>query len=111
MDVYKVYTLYSMNTAVINIKVEPNTKRNAQKIAEELGLSLSSVINGLLKQFVRTKAVTFSLPEEPSEYMIKSLKEAEEDIKAGRVSPTFNNAKDAIAWLRNPKAKYANQLR
>lgn len=100
-----------MNTAVINIKVEPTIKKKAQKVVEELGLSLSGVINGYLRHLVKTKTVHFSLNEQPSEYMIKSLEEAGEDIKAGRVSPTFNNAKDAISWLRNPKAKYANQLR
>ncbi|MBI2017924.1 type II toxin-antitoxin system RelB/DinJ family antitoxin [Candidatus Daviesbacteria bacterium] len=100
-----------MQTAVINIKVEPKTKKEAQKVAEEMGISLSGLINGFLKQVVKTKTVTLSAKEEPSEYMIQSLKEAEDDIKAGRVSPTFDNAKDAIAWLHNPKAKYANQLR
>ena len=100
-----------MNTAVINVKVEPDIKKKAQRVVEELGLSLSGVINGYLRHLVRTKAVHFSLSEEPSEYMIQSLKEAEEDIKAGRVSPNFNNAEDAISWLDNPKRKYVNQLR
>ncbi|MDP3973962.1 MAG: type II toxin-antitoxin system RelB/DinJ family antitoxin [Candidatus Daviesbacteria bacterium] len=100
-----------MQTAVVNIKVEPIIKKKAQKVVEELGLSLSGVINGYLHHLVRTKAVHFSLSEEPSEYMMQSLKEAEDDIKAGRVSPPFDNAKDAIAWLRNPKAKYANKIR
>lgn len=97
-----------MNTAVVNVKVNPETKRQAQKVVEELGLSLSSVINGFLKQLIRTRTITFSTSEEPSEYMVKALKKSEEDIKAGRVSPTFDNAKDAIAWLENPKATYKN---
>lgn len=100
-----------MNTAVINIKVEPTIKKKAQKVVEELGLSLSGVINGYLRHLVKTKTVHFSLNEQPSEYMIKALKESEKDIKNGFVSPSFDNAEDAIAWLRNPKAKYANQLR
>lgn len=100
-----------MNTAVINIKVEPTVKKKAQKVAHDLGLSLSGLINGYLKQLIRTKTAVFSLKEEPSEYMIQSLKEAEDDIKEGYVSPDFDNAKDAIAWLCNLKAKYANQIR
>lgn len=74
-----------MNTAVINVRVEPTTKRQAKKIADELGLSLSSLIHGFLKNVIRTKSVTFSLSEEPSEYLIQSLKESQADIKAGRV--------------------------
>ena len=99
-----------MNTAVINIKVEPKTKKEAQKVAEEMGISLSGLVNGLLKQVVKTKEVTFSAREEPSAYLIQSLKETEKEIKQGWISPSFDNAEDALAWLRNPKAKYANQL-
>lgn len=100
-----------MNTAVINIKTNPQTKKQAQKVVEEMGLSLSGVINGFLKQLVKTKEVHFDLNEEPSEYLIQALKESKADIKAGRVSPTFSNVKDAIAWLKDPKAKYENQIR
>jgi len=100
-----------MNTAVVNVKVNPKVKKEAKKVAEKLGLSLSSLINGYLRHLIRTKSVNFSLSEEPSEYMIQALKESKADIKAGRVSPTFDNAKDAIAWLNDPKKKYVNQLR
>ena len=74
-----------MNTAVINIKTDPLLKTKAQKVASELGFSLSSLINAYLKQLVQTKTVSFSLEEKPSKYLLKSLKESEEDIKAGRV--------------------------
>ncbi len=96
-----------MNTTVINIKTNPNVKSQAQAIAEELGLSLSAVINALLKQFVRTKAINLDLVREevPSPYLKKMLKESMEDIKKGRVSPAFTNAKDAVAWLRNQTLK------
>ena len=74
-----------MNSTVVNIRVEPKLKKEAQDVASELGLSLSSLINGLLKQVVRTKTVTFSTSEEPSEYLLEALRESREDIKAGRV--------------------------
>lgn len=97
-----------MNTAVVNVKVDPRVKKEAQRLAEDLGLSLSGLINAYLKQIIRTKTVSFSTaPEEPSEYLINALKESREDIKAGRVSPAFENADDAITWLNNPKKKYA----
>lgn len=100
-----------MNTAVINIKVEPIVKRKAKAVAEKIGISLSSLIHAYLKQLIATKSVSFSVPEEPTEYFIKSLKESEADVKAGRVSPAFDNAEDAIAWLNNPHRKYENQIR
>ncbi len=100
-----------MNTAVINIKIEPVVKREAQKIAEELGFSLSSLINSYLRQIIRTKTIFVStVKEEPSEYLLESLKESKKDIEKGRVSPHFDNAKGAKAWLDNPKRKYAYQI-
>lgn len=100
-----------MNSAVINIKVNPKTKKEAQKIAENLGFSLSSVLNAYLKDFVRTKRVSFAMnEEEPSDWLIRELKEAEKNRKEGFVSPGFDNADDAIAWLDDPNRKYVNEL-
>lgn len=92
-----------MNTAVINVKVNPLIKTKAREVAEELGFSLSALIKAYLRDLVRTKAVRFSaVSEEPSPYLLKALRESEADRKAGRVSPSFDNAKDAITWLENP---------
>ena len=104
--------LVYMDTAVIDIKVDPRLKKQAMTVAEELGLSLSSVVKGLLKHFIKAKTITFGTSrEEPTEYLLQALKESRSDIKAGRVSPSFQNAKDAIAWLHKSDKKYASQIR
>ncbi len=87
-----------MQTAVINIRVEPETKRKAQRITKDLGLTLSGVIEGFLKHLIRSKTVFFSLKEEPTEYLLQSLKKSEEDIKAGRVV-SFKKPQDALRYL------------
>lgn len=98
-----------MNTAVINIKTDPVVKKKAQKVAIELGMSLSGLVNGLLNQVIRTKTVTFSVSnEEPTEYLLQALKESKEDIKVGRVSHGFDNVDDAILWLEDPNTRYQN---
>jgi len=74
-----------MNTAVINIKTEPQVKKQAQVVAEKMGISLSSLINGFLRHLIKTKTVTFTAREDPSPWLIQALKESREDIKAGRV--------------------------
>ena len=96
-----------MNTTVINIKINPTLKKQAQNIAEELGINLSSLIKAYLKQLVRVKTVSFSLEEEPTDYLLQALKESQEDIKASRVSPAFDNPNGAIKWLRKKNKKYA----
>lgn len=90
-----------MNNAVITLKTESELKNKAMKLADELGFSLSSLINAYLKHFVRTETVNFTLEEEPSEWMIKQLAESKKDIKAGRISPTFTDAKSAVKWLKS----------
>jgi addiction module RelB/DinJ family antitoxin len=96
---------------VINIRTDANVKAQFQKVADELGLGVSSLLNALMRQVIRTKRVELEVrPEIPNAYMIKMLKESAEDIKEGRVSPSFDNAEDAIAWLQNPRRKYVNQL-
>lgn len=88
-----------MNTAVINIRTTKAVKKAAKSVADELGFSLSSLINGLLKQLIKTKTVTFSVVrEEPTEYLIQALKESKADIKAGRVV-SFDGPDDALRYL------------
>ena len=98
-----------MNNAVINIRTKTEIKRKAQEKAEKFGLSLSSVVNGLLQEFIAAKDFHVSLePEEPSEWLKQQLKESAEDEKAGWVSPGFDKADDAITWLNDKNRTYQN---
>jgi addiction module RelB/DinJ family antitoxin len=88
-----------MNTAVINIKTDAKLKTQAQKVASDLGFSLSSLINGYLNQLIKTRTIHFSTTEEnPSEYMIQALRESEEDRKVGRYK-SFNSTDKALEYL------------
>jgi addiction module RelB/DinJ family antitoxin len=94
-----------MNTTSLHIKIEPDIKREAQKTAEDLGLSLSAVTKALLKQFIRTKRLSVSshdLPEIPNAYLRKildsELETEEEDSKTGS-GISFASAKEALAYL------------
>lgn len=92
-----------MNTTSFYIQIEPVIKQQAQKTADELGLSLSSVVKALLKQFIRTKKLSVSIqgrPEIPNERFIQDLKQSEEDFKAGRVI-SFESGKEVHDYLAN----------
>jgi len=89
-----------MNTAVINIKTQPETKAKAQEIARQIGVSLSSLLNAYLKQFIKTKTVTFNADDEIlNKRTLAIMKQAEENRKQGKGSPIFDNAEDSIKWL------------
>lgn len=88
-----------MNT-VIHVKANKETKENAQKLAKELGLSLSDVINASLRTFIRTRTVIFSDSPQMTPEFEKYLEKVEEDIKHHRnlVGP-FKSAKEANKYL------------
>lgn len=89
-----------MSYTVVSTKIDPQTKKEAMATADALGVPLSVVVKAFLKQFIRTKTVTFSTrDEEPSEYLIQTIKQALKDKKEGKASPVFNTGKEAVKWL------------
>lgn len=88
-----------MSSVQINIRTDKKTKEEAQKVVSSLGLNLSRLINAYLKEIIRSRKVEFSTQrEKPSPYLIRCIKEAEDDIKKGNYY-SFDNPKDAIAFL------------
>jgi len=88
-----------MKTAVINIRTKPDVKKMAQEVAEELGLSLGTIINAFLKQFIRTKTIFFTLNDStPTPFLLKQLQESEADRRAGRVH-SFKSKKQALEFI------------
>lgn len=90
-----------METTVINIKTDVKVKKEAQKVASDLGLTLSGAINGFLKQLVRDRAFLLTLSEEsPSKYLLDSIKDSQEERKNKKYY-SFKNNKDALRFLED----------
>lgn len=88
-----------MNT-VINIKTKRDLKENAQRTAQELGLSLSAVLNAYLRQFVRNKAVFFSIASQMTPELENLLGNIEYDIIRGKnISKTVSSKKEMNDYL------------
>lgn len=80
---------------VINIKTDREVKKNARRVAENLGFSLSAIINAYLKQFIRNKEIYFSVVPRMSSGLEKLLGKAETDIqKKKNISPVFSSEKE-----------------
>lgn len=80
---------------ITSIKLDKDVKEEASKLAAELGLNLSVVVNATLKKFVIERRVTFSVePELNAKTKAKFLK-IRDDIKKGKniVGP-FDNIDD-----------------
>lgn len=91
-----------MNTTVINIKTDKILKKDAQRLAKNFGLPLSTVVNTYLREFVREKRIVFSEPPTPNAKTRKILDRAIADIKAGKnlVGP-FESAEEMDNCLRS----------
>lgn len=83
----------------VNLKIDSNIKKNAQKRAKELGLSLSSVVNATLGQFARTGELHLSTSRKMTPYLENLVKEARKEYKLGQTSGPFKTAEEAIAHL------------
>ncbi len=87
-----------MKTSLLTVKIDPKLKEDAKQVASDLGLSLSALVIGKLQEAVRSKTVQFSAGEEPSERLIESIRQAEEDRKNGDYY-SFDDPKEALAFL------------
>ncbi len=85
---------------ILNVKIEKALKEQAKKVAYELGLSLSDVVNESLRQMVKTREAHFSAVPRMTPELEVLLGKVETDIKRGRnISPAFISAKDMDKYL------------
>jgi antitoxin component of RelBE/YafQ-DinJ toxin-antitoxin module len=90
-----------MNTAILNIKTDPETKQQLKAFAAQVGLPVSALMNAQIKQMLRNGKVEFSTTLEPTPYLKAIIKEAEADYKAGRNLTTTETDKDTLDLLRS----------
>lgn len=78
-----------------SIKLDKKLKDDAAKLAEELGLNLSTVISATLKKFVSERAVQFYVAPEFNEKTKRELLKIKGDIKTGKnIIGPFDNIAD-----------------
>lgn len=84
----------SMRNASLNVKVEEGSKREAQRVLDDVGMSMSTAINLYLRQIALHRAIPFEIRATPKPIGLASLSKEEldaelqkgkDDILAGRV--------------------------
>ncbi len=63
-----------MKTTLISLRVDRQFKADAHAVAKELGLSLSALVNSLLKHVIRTGKVEFELSKEDLDSIVAEAK-------------------------------------
>jgi len=82
----------------VNLKIDTHIKEKAQKRAQELGLSLSSVVNATLSQFARTGELQLSVAPRMTPFLENIVKEARAEYEAGKLD-VYENADDFLVSL------------
>lgn len=90
-----------MKTAVLNVKVDENVKKQAQVVASSFGIPLSTLVNAYLTELATTGQIHFSAVEIMTPQMEKLIEQAEQQIADDEVSEPFNTTEDAIAYLKS----------
>lgn len=85
----------------VNLKIDTHVKERAQKRAEELGLSLSSIVNATLSQFARTGELTLSTAPRMTPYIEELVAEARAEYLAGKTSGPFTTVADLMKHLKS----------
>jgi antitoxin component of RelBE/YafQ-DinJ toxin-antitoxin module len=92
----------TLDKTILNVKLNKTLKQDAQALADEIGVPLSTVVIANLKEFVRSRSLTVSALPRLRPEIEKELGEAIEDYRQGKnVSPTLNGSKEASNYLKS----------
>lgn len=84
-------------TATINIRTSAETKKAAEELFEDFGLSMTSAVNIFLKQVIRERRIPFEIGyETPNDLTAKVLKETEE---GKNLSPVYHSIPELMDSL------------
>lgn len=89
-----------MNT-IINFKTDKRVKTKAQKIASQMGLNLSDVLNIYLRSFIVKKELYINLNQDessPSDELLDAVKSAKDDYKNNKLN-SYDNIDQLVTHL------------
>ncbi len=94
------YILCYMKTAILNVKVDEQVKKQAQAVAGSFGIPLSTLVNAYLMELAATGQIHFSAVEVMTPAMERIIGQADKEIKAGDTAGPFKTTKDAVNYLK-----------
>jgi addiction module RelB/DinJ family antitoxin len=91
-----------MSQIPITVKIDADVKQEAQKLAQKLGLSLSSIVENKLREVVRERRVVFEEELVPNQKTAKELEKIETDINSNlNLSRPFNSFEELERHLNS----------
>jgi antitoxin component of RelBE/YafQ-DinJ toxin-antitoxin module len=91
----------TLDKTIINVKVSKALKQDAQDLADEIGVPLTTVITASLKEFVRSRSLTVSAFPRLRPEIERELDEAIADFKSGNnISKALTKPDDVAQHLK-----------
>jgi antitoxin component of RelBE/YafQ-DinJ toxin-antitoxin module len=81
-----------MNAVTINAKTSPTLKAQASQLADELGISLSIVINTALRNFVSERSIRIAEDYTPNKFLESAIASSRADYARGDFVNTKSTA-------------------
>lgn len=88
---------------LINIKADKEVKEKAQKVAAQMGIPLSTLVNAYLKDLIQRREARFFAAPKMTPKLEKLLERVEKDLRTGKnlVGP-FSSAHEMDEYLNSP---------
>ena len=92
----------SLDKTILNVKLSKALKQDAQELADEIGVPLSTIVIANFKEFVRSHSITLSALPRLKPEIEKELEQTVSDYKQGRnVSPVLHSRKEVSEFLNS----------
>ncbi len=88
-----------MNTTLM-IKLDKGLRNDAKKVAGELGIPLTTIVNAYLKQFVRDKQITVSYEPRPTKETIELLERISAEADKEKNPKVYTDVEELIKDLK-----------
>lgn len=86
---------------ILNVKIDKSTKDQAAKLAGQMGLSLSAVVNSFLRNYIQTQELHVTAAPRMTPYLEKIIDRARRENELD--SPAFSEAKSLMKWVKAQK--------
>lgn len=83
----------------ITIKTNTKLRNEAKKLAGDLGINLTSVVNAFLRQFVRERKFSVSAEPMPTKEKIALLQKISEEMDRGEFEGPFEDVDSFLKTL------------
>ena len=89
-------------TDTLNIRIEPNLKREAEKTLDDLGMNVADAVTIFLKQVVLTESIPFEIKKPKyNQETVEAIKEALDIIKNPENHKSFNSVDELMEELNS----------